>query len=167
MGSNANPGCAAAESSFEPASAMAGCAADRYTARIARPMSAFWCAVIAAAMSWSGEAERDHQVGARGQIAAEHRFDRLLARPGRLPHLGQVVALEVGVEDSHDVADPAADQFGPVHDGVHDVAAAPVVADEVDRALDGRRLGFEPVAVVEVGRPEPVWQRYAETRRRD
>jgi hypothetical protein len=39
VGSNANPGRAAADSRFRPAAAKAGWVADRYTAGIARPMS--------------------------------------------------------------------------------------------------------------------------------
>ncbi len=45
--------------------------------------------------------------------------------------------------------------------------AAPVVADQIDRAVDLLQLGLEPVAVLEERRAETVGQRRAETRRRE
>ena len=63
----------------------------------------------------------------------------LLAGAGRLPHLGHVVPHVLGVGAAGDVGAPRADQIGTGGGEALDVAAAPVVADQVDRAVERRR----------------------------
>jgi hypothetical protein len=74
-------------------------------------------------------------------------------------HLGKVVPDVVGVEHADDVAGPTTHQFRSMHHHVHDVAAAPIMTDEVDRFADVLQLALKPVAVGNVGRREAVGQR--------
>jgi hypothetical protein len=43
-----------------------------------------------------------------------------------------------------------------MHHQIHDVGAAPVVPDEIDRFVHALQLVFEPVTVCEVSRREAV-----------
>jgi hypothetical protein len=50
-----------------------------------------------------------------------------------------------------------------MHHQIHDVAAAPVVPDEIDWFLDALQLVFEPVTVCEESRREAVGERRTES----
>ena len=78
--------------------------------------------------------------------------DRLLAGAWRLPDLGHVVPDVLGVGAAGDVGDPRPDQVGPRRGEALHVAAAPVVADEVDRAVERLDLADQPREVVVAGR---------------
>jgi hypothetical protein len=70
----------------------------------------------------------------------------------------------VRIEQPDDIAGPATYQLRAVHHHVDHVAAAPVVADQVDRAVDARQLVFQPVPVGGEGGGEAVGKWGAETR---
>ena len=96
-------------------------------------------------------------LGAGLRRCLDHLRHRLFADPGRLPGLGQIVPDVIGIEDAQHVRRPRPDQFGSLHRDAHDMPAAPVVADEVDRLSQPFKLTGQPVAIgvagaVEVGR---------------
>src|SRR6202042_1672256 len=99
-----------------------------------------------------------------GDGRVDHRGDGVLAGARGRPHLTQIVPPVVLVEEADDVAYPAAHQVGPCHRDVHHMAAAPVVAYQVDRLLEALQLGDQPAAVLLHRGCEPWGQGSAETR---
>src|SRR6185437_2752340 len=71
-----------------------------------------------------------------------------------LPDLGEVVPLELDVADTSGIGDPGPDQLGPGRDYPDHEPAAPVVPDEIDRAIEALQLCREPVGVLVHRRPE-------------
>jgi hypothetical protein len=72
---------------------------------------------------------------------------------------------EVGRKDAEGIRGPAADQVRPPHRNLHDVGAAPVVADEVDRPPELLQTGNQPIAISVDGRLEALGCGDAEPRR--
>jgi hypothetical protein len=70
------------------------------------------------------------------------------------------------VEETEGITDPAAYQVRTGHGHIEDMAAAPVVADQIHRLPEGFEPGDQPVTVTGHGRLETAGQGRSEARRR-